>query len=156
MPSGAKRWVLAKSRVFHRQIQHELDPVAAALHLGIGARSIFAFQAGRHVEEMFQRNGLFPGVYVGDPAVREEAQQTLIDAADVAVINGDADQAADDALGHRSDLMPNVRGIGMKIGFRNEIVVAHDQDAMQVDLVSLDSLEQLREQGRVHPLCFRR
>ncbi len=99
-----------------------------SLSAGVGVVALVPVEAGGHLQHVAQRDG---GPPVGGP-LGEPRRHRLVDAGDQALVDGDADQGAGDALGHRpaGGVGVGVGAVGVPLG--DELAVVEDDDALGV------------------------
>src|SRR6516162_4717796 len=78
----------------------------------------------------------------------------MVDAIEIAFLQLDGGQCADDALGDRSQIVGDTGDVGGKVGLGHDLSMADDHEAIL--LVSAHDLYQSRKARRIHPLLFRR
>ena len=86
--------------------------------------------------------------------VGKQIDDRMVDAVEKALPQLDRRQRAGEALGHRSQIVPDVRGVRRVIGVDDDLSMADDQQA--VLLVDADTVHELGERGGIHPLLFGR
>ena len=84
----------------------------------------------------------------------KEIYDSTIRSIDISFIDGDPDECGSKTLGAGIQLVPGVLSITPKICLADQIAVANDQEAMEVQLLSFNHGQHLREPLRVHPLLF--
>jgi len=141
----------------HRQIEHELDPVGAVLHLAEGdlAGSEATIQTGRHGQQVLDGEVFLARATVGDAAPREQRQDRLIDPTQQALADRDPDQRGRHALGGRREVVRIPGAVREETRVEDDSAVAHDEQTTDRDPALANEIEQSGENARVHSLRFR-
>ena len=110
--------------------------------------------AGGHVKKVLNCDRLFAVVEIRNGPVGKVIEHRPVDALQLSLLHQDADQGAQEAFGHRAQVVPDAGDVGRVIGVGDHLAVPDDQHA--VLLVGAHIIDQAGDRARVHPLLFRR
>jgi hypothetical protein len=97
------------------------------------------------MSSILNRHRFLGVIDVRDMLVGEKIDDRMVDAVEKTLLHLDARQRADKALCHRSQIVPDVRGVRRVIGVGDDLSVAGDQQA--VLLVDADKVYEICEGG---------
>ena len=101
---------------------------------GSPPKILVAGQPGGHRQQLFNGDPGEAGVGVFGKLGGQQLTDSLVQALDLPLGDGDPDQRADDTLGHRPDLMSVGLIQTLPIVFVEQIAMPHDQDAANLGI----------------------
>jgi len=110
--------------------------------------------AGGHGQQVLERQCFLAGVSVGRRPAGEQLEHGLIDARDVPLADGDADQRGCEAFRGGMQAAQRVRVEGMRVGIQHRVPVPDHQHAVNVGRA--DAFQHAGQDHRVESLFFGR
>ena len=148
--------------VQQRLAQHERHRIVGPAHgveLGFAAAEVGA-EAGRHREQMPQREPLQTCARPLDPYAWEKAQHRRVDARDAALVDGDADERRREALGYRGHVVQAARPVRIEVDRERWFAAMEHGDVVDgsaaLPHLFYESRQRLRVYRRRLPLPHRR
>ena len=132
------------------------DPVSGTPHDGFVGRigPLSPIDAGRHVEHILNRHRFLGVIQIRNRLVGKQIDDSMVDAVQKTLLHLDGRERAGEALGHESQIVPNVGAVRRVIGVDDDLSMTDDQQAVLP--AATDKIHKPGEGGRVHPLLFGR
>ena len=136
------------------------DPVAALDHAvddGVVAaqRRVVTGQPGGHGQQLLQGDLAQPRIRIGREMVGQQLPDGLVQALELAIAEGDADQRRGEALGHRCAVVAVAGGNALPVPLVHQVAMADHQHAADLRVVVGDLGVQVVQDRRVHALLGR-